>query len=79
MGLNPGVGTGFGVVWCCAAAGIPGSRAEHLGPMDTQRSRESGVGPKGIRRTKFSNALARRLCGTHLSRPRPPVQSPLLK
>lgn len=61
---------GQGSVWCCMAAGTPGSRAEHLGPMDAQRPRESGGSPKGIQRVKLSNVLAQQLHGAHLSHPR---------
>ena len=81
-GPSPGTGTGFGAVRCCMAAGILGSRAEHLGPMDTRWPRESGSGPKGLQGVKLSNVLAQRLRSMRLGRPghsRPPVQSPLLK
>lgn len=66
---------GQGLVWCCMAAGTPGSRAEHLGPMDTQWPRESSSSPEGIQRVKLSSALARQLRGAHLSHPRNPFRA----
>jgi len=76
VALSPG--TGFGTARC-RAVGIPGSRAEHLGPTDMGQPRGSGGSPEGIRGAKLSDALARRLRRTRLGRPGPPVQSPLLK
>lgn len=76
VGLSPRRGDG---VQCCMAAGISGSRTEHLGPTDTRRPRESGGSPEGIQGAKLSNAPARRLRSTRLGRPGTPVQSPLLK